>query len=269
MLFSAKEMILKRKSVRTFDGKGLSDDDLAFLEETIRNLSVPFSVQPQFRILNAKEYGLSSPVVVGEEWYLLGKIEKKAQWELSYGYALEYLCLAALSRKIGTVIIAGTLNRPVFEKAIDVKDHEIMPAVTPLGIPAEKRSLREILMRKGIHADDRIPYESMVGYEPDCVLTEADAALFREALEMARLAPSAVNRQPARAVINGNTVDFYEEKSLKENELGDIQKVDLGAAVCHFDLVMQENGASGRFEYDPEKAGNPFEREYIISWKKD
>ena len=72
MLFSAKEMILKRKSVRTFDGKGLSDDDLAFLEKTIRNLSVPFSVQPQFRILNAKEYGLSSPVVVGEEWYLLG-----------------------------------------------------------------------------------------------------------------------------------------------------------------------------------------------------
>ena len=78
-------------------------------------------------------------------------------------------------------------------------------------------------------------------------LTPEHAGQFRDALEMVRLAPSAGNKQPWRAVICGEKVHFYEKKSMADNPLGDIQKLDMGIALVHFDLTMEENGTGGRF----------------------
>jgi len=36
-----------------------------------------------------------------------------------------------------------------------------MPCVSPLGYPAEKMSLRETLMRKGIQADKRMDFDRL------------------------------------------------------------------------------------------------------------
>lgn len=44
MSFSAKEMIKQRRSVRTFDGRVLSDEDRKALEDYLRMLSNPFDV---------------------------------------------------------------------------------------------------------------------------------------------------------------------------------------------------------------------------------
>lgn len=49
------------------------------------------------------------------------------------------------------------MKRENFEKAAGVKSGEMMPCVSPLGYPAKKRSLKEIMMRKGVGADTRIP----------------------------------------------------------------------------------------------------------------
>ena len=85
---------------------------------------------------------------------------------------------------------------------------------------------------------------------------------------MVRWAPSATNKQPWRAVVCGNTVHFYEAQSMKESPLGDIQKVDVGIFLCHFDLTMQENGHEGRFfDSDPGLAV-PANVHYIISYEK-
>ena len=48
MLFSAKKMIQKRKSVRSFDGRSLGYNDRAALEQYIRNVSNPFDVPVEF-----------------------------------------------------------------------------------------------------------------------------------------------------------------------------------------------------------------------------
>lgn len=63
MTFSAKNMIRQRKSVRTFDGKPLSDEDRKKLEDYINTLTNPFGVPVAFRLLDAKEHHLSSPVI--------------------------------------------------------------------------------------------------------------------------------------------------------------------------------------------------------------
>ena len=84
---------------------------------------------------------------------------------------------------------------------------------------------------------------------------------------MARWAPSAANRQPWRAVADGKTVHFYEARSMKDSPLGDVQKVDLGIALAHFDLTMREAGRSGRFVKAEPALERPENTEYIVSFE--
>ena len=269
MSFSAKEMIQKRKSVRSYDGRGLRAKDKTALEQYIQSVSNPFDIPVEFRLLRAKEHKLTSPVIVGEKYYIAAKLAKCRNFEIGYGYSFESMCLYAESLGLGTVILAGTLSRSAFEEAMKVGENEVMPAATPVGYPAPKRSVRETLMRKGVKADERIPFEKLFFKESfESGLTKEKAGIFADALEMTRWAPSAANKQPWRAVVSGDTVHFYEHKSLKDNALGDIQKVDMGIALAHFDLTMQEDGYKGRFiESDP-GIKLPANVHYIISYER-
>ena len=76
------------------------------------------------------------------------------------------------------------------------------------------------------------------------ILTEAEAGKLKDVFEAIRLAPSAVNKQPWRIVICGNKVHFYEKRSKGYvNEVGwDIQKIDMGIALCHFEVMAKECG---------------------------
>ena len=270
MTFSAKDMIRKRKSVRTFDGEPLKNEDRAALEQYIQSPTNPFDVPVNFRLLHVKEYGLSSPVIVGADLYLAAKVKRCKHYEIGFGYSFEHVCLYAESLGLGTVMLAASLSRAAFEKAMDVQEDEVLPVASPVGYPAHKKSIRESLMRKGLKADERIPFEQLFfdkqyGYQ----LTASSAGIYADALEMARWAPSAGNKQPWRAVVTGDTVHFYEEKSMKDSSLGDIQKVDVGIALAHFDLTMQEEGHNGRFiEADPGIA-LPENVQYIISYERE
>lgn len=175
----------------------------------------------------------------------------------------------ALSLGIGTVMLAASLSRSTFEQAMSVQGDEVLPVGSPVGYPAEKRSIRDSLMRKGLKADDRIPFGKlyfMNTFENE--LTEDSAGDFAEALEMARLSPSAGNKQPWRAVVDGDKVHFYEQKSMKDSPLGDIQKVDVGIALAHFDMTMEENGYAGSFVFDDPGIQVPAETYYIVTYER-
>lgn len=60
---------------------------------------------------------------------------------------------------------------------------------------------------------------------------------------MVRLAPSAVNRQPWRVVRIGSAYVFYlkHAKGYVSEATGDLQKVDMGIALCHFMCGMEGN----------------------------
>jgi len=269
MDFSAAEAIRKRRSVRTFTGAPLTQEDRAALERFIRTQSNPFGVPVEFRLLDAKEHALTSPVIVGAELYLAAKVARCENFELGIGYSFEQACLYAASRGIGTVMLAASLNRAAFEKAMDVQENEVLPMASPVGYPAEKKSIRESLMRKGLKADARIPFEELFfDRQFGRPMARENAGVFAAALEMARWAPSAANKQPWRAVVDGNVIHFYEYKTMKDSALGDVQKVDMGIALCHFDLTMREEGYAGRFfaaNPDREVPGNT---RYILSYER-
>lgn len=270
MSFKVKESIKDRKSVRTFDGRRISDKDREALLKCMQTVRNPFDVPVEFKLLNVNEHGLTSPVVIGAEDYIAAKTSRGKNFEMGYGYSFETVCLYAKSLGIGTVLLASSINRSTFEKVMDLKDNEVMPLATPVGYPAPKRSIREVLMRKGIKADSRIDFDKLFFDESFSKgLSAEKAGVFADALEMLRWAPSAVNKQPWRAVVCKDTVHFYEAKSLGDSPLGDLQKIDLGIGLAHFDLTLKEEGISGRFfEKDPGLA-HEANVQYIISFEKE
>ena len=267
MTKTAKELILSRKSVRTFDGDPLSEADRRDLNDNVSELENPFGVPVTFRLLNAKEYGLSSPVIVGEKEYLAAKAEKAPNFEIAFGYCFEKACLYARSRGIGTVMLAASLNRSAFERAMEIKENEVMPVASPVGYPAKKKSVRETLMRKGLKADDRKPFEKLFFRESfEQELCKDDAGDFAEALDLVRFAPSAANGQPWRAVVCGDKVHFYEAKTMKDSPLGDVQKVDIGIALAHFDMVLNEQGVRGKYIFRDPGLTAPEKFHYIVTF---
>ena len=166
-------------------------------------------------------------------------------------------------------MLGGTFSRKAFEKAMEVNDTEVMPLASPVGYPAEKKSVREKLMRKAIKADERLPFEKLF-FENSFAqsLTPENAGKFRDALEMVRLAPSAVNKQPWRVVVCGNCVHFF-KKSAKamSSESFDVQKVDIGIALAHFDLTLRESGIIGQFLSKEPDFEVDSSLEYIISYE--
>lgn len=248
MNYSAKEMIKNRRSVRTFNGEPLKAADKAKMEEHVKSSDNPWNVPIGFRILDASENGLSSPVIKGEDTYLAAKVAKEDNYEIAFGYSFEEACLYAESLGLGTVMLAASLSRDAFEKVMNLQTNEVFPLASPVGYPSEQQAFLEKAMRKALKADKRLAFEE-VYFDSDFGkgLSEGKAGVFAEALEMARWAPSAGNKQPWRAVVSGSEVHFYEAKSMKDSPLGDVQKIDVGIALCHFDLVMKENGTPGSF----------------------
>ena len=144
------ETIKSRVSVRTFDNRKVPESVIEQIKKYIDQIDNPFHIPIEFQILDTKEYVLRSPVIIGAGAYAAAKYKKVPNAEIAFGYAFEKFILYAASLGLGTVWLAATIDRRAFEKAIGLKQDEVMPAVSPLGYVAEKRSAREILMRKAM-----------------------------------------------------------------------------------------------------------------------
>lgn len=260
------EIIKGRKSVRSFDERAVSDEHKKDISEFIKSISNPFDIPVEFVLLDAKEHGLSSPVLSGEGLYVAGKVAKKPYADVAFGYSFEELVLHAWTLGIGTVWIGGTMKRELFEKAAGVREGEMMPCVSPLGYPAKKRSIKETMMRKGIGADTRIPGDKLFfADEWGRPFTPPDD--MADIFEMVRWAPSAVNKQPWRIVFRDGLYHFYEkkDKGYVNDATGDLQKIDVGIALCHFILGLKEQGKQAEVIKSDPGIEIPDDSEYIVS----
>ena len=265
-------LIRTRRSVRTFDGKAIPPETVRQLEAWLSDTENPFGIDMEFRLLDPKALGLSSPVITGETLWLGGKIARVPNAEEAFGFAMERLLLRAWGLGIGATWIGGTMDRPAFERAMGLSSGEMMPCVTPLGVPAEKMSLRESLMRKGVKADTRLPFESLFyNGSFDTPLSPAAAGELAESLEAVRLGPSAVNKQPWRVLRQGEKNHFYRKQSrgFGAGEAGDMQRIDLGIALSHFALVSEAKGLRLRFSREDPGLPCPDDLSYIGSYEAE
>lgn len=238
------DLVKTRRSVRSFDGNGIEPQLLNELKSYAEESTNPYDIKVRFEFLDAAANGLSSPVITGEKNYVSAVVSKVDHAEEAYGYSFQKLLMKAHELGLGTVWIGGTMPREKFEKASDLKNDEIMPCVSPLGVAAKKMSVKESLMRKGVKADSRMKFEELffVGdfSKPLDERYANENGLFDD-LEAVRLAPSAVNKQPWRIVVDGKKAHFFEKHDKGYlTPSYDLQKIDVGIALYNFEAQMLE-----------------------------
>lgn len=265
------ELTKSRRSVRSFDGNDLNDEVIDELKAFSENIKSPYDIPVRFVFLDAKENNLSSPVLTGEKLYVSAVTNQKEHAEEAYGYAFEDLLMKAHKMGLGTVWICGTMPREKFEAASKLSGDEIMPCVSPLGVTAKKMSVKESLMRKGVKADSRIEFEKLFfsgDFSKPLSCDKAKEEGVYEALECVRYAPSAVNKQPWRVVICENAAHFYvkHDKGFVTDKY-DLQKIDLGIALYHFEKELEEEGKTPVFEINNPGIDTPDKTDYIATYR--
>ena len=93
-------------------------------------------------------------------------------------------------------------------------------------------------------------------------------------LEMVRLAPSASNKQPWRVIGKDGATHFYlkrtpgyRERNKKMFGIADLQRVDMGIAMCHFHLAAKEAGLAGGWRFEDPGFEPPWpETEFTATW---
>lgn len=271
--FNINEIAKKRKSVRTYIEKPLTEEDRQKLTDYIEKLAEedhPFKARVRIKLfdvdkeINSKDLGTYG-VIKGAKTYLGVAVTKEKGAEKAVGYVFEKLVLYAASLGLGTCWLGGTFNRGEFAKAMRITENEFFPIASPVGYPAAKNHTVDKIMRKAIKADHRKPFEEMF-FENDFTspLSKQNAGEYGDILEAVRLAPSAKNGQPWRILKDGDNFHFFEKKTIPSSSY-DIHRLDVAIAGSHLELAAEEKGINGRLttlENHPEEKGLI----YVFSW---
>jgi nitroreductase len=268
------EIIKQRRSVRNYTGKALSEADAKKIVKFIAELQAPFSGKYRIEWLHATPS--EEPVRMGTYGMISGASDflvliyeyDKDMAEENAAYCFERVILYCTSLGLGTCWMSGTFKKSDFAAKVHLQPGETLRAVSPVGyIKEEKRWIESLIGAERNHRS-RKPF-SATFFEDyfDKKLTEANAGIFFEPFEMIRLAPSANNRQPWRIILSREMVHFYYRPARR----GDCSRIDLGIAICHFDLTCQERGIKGHFKVLRNVKGIPSASNnvYSISWVHD
>lgn len=157
---------------------------------------------------------------------------------LAAGYAMEEVVLRATELGLGTCWMALTFKGSDFTRQTEMPADEPLRIISPVGYPAAKRKMLESLTRVSLGSSKRKPMSDLFS-EGEFGIPVKEDNKFYEALSMMRLAPSAKNSQPWRALVHGNKVWFYYVQKTEASIL------DLGIGVCHFDLTLKAECLEG------------------------
>jgi nitroreductase len=281
---SITEVIRERCSWRSYDGRPLDEQTRKELEEflsctdegpfgvPVRLHLVDRSVSSSWRTRAFGTYGFIS----GAKQFLAGAVVKADKDLENYGYVLEKAVLFATDLGLGTCWLGGTFNRSSFSHAIHLRDNEILPAISPVGYKRARKGVLDSTMYRAVGSANRRPWGDLFFYKNfDTPISEANAGRYSIPLEMVRLAPSSINGQPWRIIKmeGAESFHFYLKRMDMRKRTADIfvpldlLRIDMGIAMCHFELTSREIGLKGSWNIlNPGSDSLHGEMEYVVSW---
>lgn len=276
------EIIKERTSWRTYANKLIEQDLRAQIEKILKldNIESPFknrSGNSRFSLLSVPEFDPAENIKIGTygmirgaQEFIAGATEKSEYYLENYGYIFETIILALTELGLGSCWLGGTFSRSQISKLLQLKDNEVIPAITPVGYPITRR-LKEKVIRSFVKAKIRKPWNELF-FDGDfnMPLSQEAKADFTTILEMIRIGPSAGNKQPWR-ILKEKDKDIYhffvrysEDKKLAA--YNQFVRLDIGIAICHFDLSAKELALSGKWEILKLNLDIPKNLKYTISW---
>ncbi len=256
------EVIDNRFSNRAYSEKKVEESKKKILMEYItRHNKGPFGNTVRFQFVEIPEGDMSGlrslgtySMIKGAVLYLAGAVKKNENSMEDFGYCMETAVLKATELGIGSCWLGGTLNRGTFAGKIDLGRDEVIPAVTPLGYPGNKSSFIVGLLGMARGSRSRKGFEEIFFKGAiDNPLNKQELGPYETVLECVRLAPSASNKQPWRIIRekDKNVFHFFlNEDKFYNNAFKGIkmQNIDIGIALCHFELTAKELGLKGSWE---------------------
>jgi len=214
--------------------------------------------------------------IKGATGFIIGAMQDDEKNLEDFGYLMESIILFATDLGLGSCWLGGTFTKSSFSKRISPRPGELIPAVASVGYCAKKTPGLDTLIRNRAGADRRLSWEQLFfDFRFGAPLSRQAAGVYATALEMVRWGPSASNRQPWRVIKDGNKWHFYLQRSPGYREgmlvrlftVADMQRLDMGIAMCHFELMARDHGLDGRWEINaPDIEGSDESTEYTVSW---
>lgn len=280
---SMTELIRLRYSCRSYQPQPIAPDLQEALSQLLASNTLgPLGTKGRFLLLAATDSDRASLKGLGTygfikdgSGFLVGAVEDGPAALEDFGYLMERAILHVTGLGLGSCWLGGTFSKSNFAKKIGLGRHELLPAVAAVGHPLEG-SREKDRIRRAAGSNFRLPpgelfFDGQFGtpIQPD------DAGRYWDVLEAVRWAPSASNKQPWRLVRTGTGWHFYMERtkgygkgSMMFRLLGiaDLQRTDIGIAMCHFEAAARELGLEGSWvvEEPPVAAGG---REYKVTWR--
>ncbi len=273
------DLIRARSSWRSFSGEKINPP---IREEFLARIASipegPFGNGSRFHLIEATSEdpetlkGLGTyGFIRGMPAFLVGVVNAKSDFHLEdFGYRMELALLHATDLGLASCWLGGSFQRARFAEAVSLSGDDVIPAISPLGYQAKKRRAMDHMVRTIAGSKKRKEFHELFsGF--DKLARERWAA----PLEAVRLAPSASNKQPWRIVYSpeNQRLDFFMVRSPGYREKGekmkscDLQRVDMGIAMAHFELVALSENLPGEWCKEPMGDQGEIEGEFLVSWK--
>ncbi|MGO9136612.1 MAG: nitroreductase family protein [Syntrophales bacterium] len=288
MLYSkpVTEIIRKRFSCRTYIDKPIAEEDGERLSDFLSAIGRgPFGAAVRFKLIAATHQdgkalkGLGTyGFIKGASGFIVGAAGPSSKNLEDFGCMMERVILFATDMGLGTCWLGGSFTRSSFAKKISATANELVPAVASVGYILKKEQ-EGVTIRQIVGGHNRKPWDNLFFREKFGIpLSPNEAGPYAAPLEMVRIAPSASNKQPWRIFKDGNSWHFYMQRTkgygksftFRLLNIADLQRLDMGIAMCHFELTAGELGLKGKWNIkEPEIEKPDTLCEYITSWIGD
>ena len=279
-----EQLVKQRFSCRSYLSQSIEEQTRRKLADYAASLQTgPFGARMRFELVAAREkdqkalkdlgtYGF----IKGATGFIIGAIQDDEKNLEDFGYLMERIILLATDIGLGTCWLGGTFTKSSFSERVSPSPGELVPAVAAVGYCAKKPRRLGTFIRNSAGADRRLSWEQLFFDSRFGVpLSRQGAGDYATALEMVRWGPSASNKQPWRVIKDGDIWHFYlqrkpgyrERRLVRLFTVADMQRIDMGIAMCHFELMALDHGLDGRWEINaPDIEKSDELTEYTVSW---
>lgn len=243
------DAIFRRHSRRKFNGIPLALSEVMYLTDFASDLNHMVHGARAVVVNKSPDNVLKGAIgsygkIKGAPAYVafLGKIDDPHVQE-KVGYIGECFILEATAKGLASCWVGGFFKPDEVRQHIEIRRNEQIIAVSPLGYADINYTLEEKIMSGFASGHKRKAIEKLCldGFQtkwPDWV---------KEALKLAVLAPSAVNRQPWRFSVENETIKISVDSLRDTYHLS--KRLDCGIAMVHIEVGAKHQGIQGAWEY--------------------
>jgi nitroreductase len=159
------------------------------------------------------------------------------------GYTGEGVILEATALKLGTCWVGGFFRPGVAANPAGISENERVIAITPVGYTSEAATLEEKTLTGFGRNHRRKKLSSLVSGLPEAEWPD----WVQSALQAARLAPSAVNRQPWRFHVENDGITILADNLTPGFNVS--KRLDCGIAMLHIEVAALNSSIRGKWDF--------------------